>query len=739
MEKSEYILDKEAADLFKNLQGIDANYAKDRLAEGLGKVKKQDDQRRNLLVKLVHQLGGYLVDVSMYQNSLIEEETIRQIGDTLDDIHKITPGQRNILIRFCGSPDDPDTLKKNDYEVIYGNIRVDSGLISELTERRAEGKTQLVKQLNQAFSTFYNLDIFSMYIKIPTASPKQRDRFDNTLRALARFKPAVDSNGPIEFYSSEGRQVAYPLINNEDGNPDRALTLLAVANRLKPQVISALVERIAQSPLRSRYLNSYNAIFSVKKLKERLVRPSVEVNNVLWLMADSEQEPVTPEKAEVCQFAIKCASDSPHKAAKVLKSVYGNDYGKIDSKDLGERLHLSSDFLISVEKTPEHRRMEKEILSSIELRLEEVHANVFDDLFTRKESDSSESKLGILTTLHKKIVNTVVFYKKKIDIKRKMRALVNRAINLKLQELKILAKDFDISIEEARNLIDMLKECFDHQGRFIRGSFARLIPEFTRYERSIFEFLWHYLKEYIHQKDRASYLNALELLITKMRNPKKAVKILLDDFARNPKTITYSDSKALMLCNLLIRKYHKELINAEITPEDVLQVEEGLDRGVARYVTRMIDKEQDSFFDKIRTIHKRLNKMLNSDKKDTTASPLPFLFFLEREAYIFFSLVGGTTARSVVLSAIKDYGDPSSALYQGEETKKHFNLILQNLRIVIRGLGLIGEREDLMALDEVEGSIEDIAETVYPDRNKTQVRRLMGFIQESKAQIVQRG
>ena len=41
MEKSEFILDKSAAELFKKLQGIDSDYGKDRMAETLEKYTKK--------------------------------------------------------------------------------------------------------------------------------------------------------------------------------------------------------------------------------------------------------------------------------------------------------------------------------------------------------------------------------------------------------------------------------------------------------------------------------------------------------------------------------------------------------------------------------------------------------------------------------------------------------------------------------------------------------------------------
>jgi hypothetical protein len=428
-------------------------------------------------------------------------------------------------------------------------------------------------------------------------------------------------------------------------------------------------------------------------------------------------------------------------AAKVLKSVYGNDYEKIDSKNLDERLRLSSNLLNSVEKTPGSHRMENEILGNIETRLEQVQEKVFDDLFVQKDTDkvASGKKLAVFGRLHEKLLDTVTFFKSRIDTKKKMREIVHRPINLSPIDLRTLAKDFNISIEEAKNLTEMLKECFDEHGRFRRSTFNKTMLEFSRYERKIFEFLWHYLKDYIHQEDRTVYLNSLQLLIAKMQKPKLAIKILISDFCQNPKTVNYSDSKALMLCSILIGKYSKGLIDLEITPEDVLKVSAGMDKGAANYTAWRIDKDRYSFFEKMQTIHQNLDKRLDSGREEVPSMPLPFFISLEREAFIFFSLVGGTSVHSILRSAVKEYGDPDSVIYHRKQSKNNIGALLKNLRIAIRGLGRVGGSGDLSTLDEVCGNGDRLSAIGKTNRNKLQINQIMNLIEESKQQIIQRG
>ena len=735
------ILDEEAAELFSKLHGIDFNYGKDRISDSLEDEIKRENKRRILLVEVVHVLSAYLLDVNQPKEHKIENDTFYHFAETLEQLVEISPKKRTILIRYRGLPNDPNVPDKDDYEVIYGNTIIDSVIVSEMIKRFGHRMAPLSDQLSRAFRVFSSHNIYTLYIKIPTASAKQKERFYDVLRALSRYKKAVETNSPIVFSKEEGRKLSFPLVLNESGVPDENLTLLAVANNLKPQTIKLLVGKIGKSSLKDRYMSIYNAIFSMKKLKGKLVRPPIEVNNVIWLMSDHEKEIISQGKSEVARFTIESVGGSPQMAAKVLKSVYGNDYEKIDSKNLDERLRLSSNLLNSVEKTPGCQRMENEILENIETRLEQVQEKVFDDLFVQKDTGevASGKKLAVFGRLHEKLLDTVTFFKNRIDTKKKMREIVHRPINFSPIDFRTLAKDFNISIEEAKNLTDMLKECFDEHGRFRRGTFKKAMHEFSRYERKIFEFLWHYLKDYIHQEDRTVYLNSLQLLIAKMQKPKLAIKILISDFCQNPKTINYSDSKALMLCSILIGKYSKGLIDLEITPEDVLKVSAGLDKGVANYTAWRIDKNQYSFFEKMQTIHQNLDKRLDSGRKEAPSMPLPFFISLEREAFIFFSLVGGTSAHSILRSAVKEYGDPDSVIYHRKQSKNNIGILLKNLRIAIRGLGRVGGPGDLSTLYEVCGNEDRLSAIGKTNRNKLQVNQIMNLIEESKQQIIQRG
>ena len=149
-----------------------------------------------------------------------------------------------------------------------------------------------------------------------------------------------------------------------------------------------------------------------------------------------------------------------------------------------------------------------------------------------------------------------------------------------------------------------------------------------------------------------------------------------------------------MLGSILIRNYNKELnIDIELTPEEVLSVKRGIDRSIAQYASWRIDVDNHRFEDKISTIHEQLVDSLSSGgASDISLSPR-FLLSLEREAFIFLSLVAGRTARQIILDACVEYGDPEADIYHSDNSPDYLPHLLKHLQVVIRAMGrLIGKR-----------------------------------------------
>jgi len=415
-------------------------------------------------------------------------------------------------------------------------------------------------------------------------------------------------------------------------------------------------------------------------------------------------EVISKEKADTARLITEKFKNTPNVAARVMHTLYGNDYKEIDSDNFGDRIQLTSAFLNKIGDEENNKESLKEILKNVQQRVDEVRDEVFDDLIVKKDEITvrNAKQEKVIRNVHKKLINIIGFYKGRSVSKKKIRNIGREKIDFDAQDYNLLAKDFNMPVEDVKALLDLLKSCFDSQGHFLRKVFEQNIPEFVKYEKKVFEFIWHYLKRTPHRNDRVAFLNSLQLLIARMKQRKRAVQILLADFLKEPGTVNFPERNAFILANLLVRKYNKEMnVDIELTPEEVLMVRSGLDRETADDTAYMIDKYQEKFLQKIKAVHEELMNSLNSGKAYKKAMPLNFLLRLEREIYIFCSLVEGNTARYVLRTAMRKYGDLKSEIYQSQDIHQNMPLILQHLKVLVRAVGRMKQIEDLPFLNSI--------------------------------------
>jgi hypothetical protein len=752
MVAKEIQLDDEAKQLYQSLEGIEHREVSglvpldgNRLAQSLLEEEKAYDAWRLLLGKTVFTLSSYFLSVNLSNQAEKERAVFNQLEKTFHKF-KQQPGLANpILVRYRGSATNPNVSPKFDYEIICGHVVLDLDVVSHMIKRTGLTDSLLPDKLLKSFEILSNHDINNLFLKIPKDKTDFK-RMCMALRIVSRYDKALKTNSPIVF-NVNGKQVSVGLVGNERDLPDANLTLLAGLNGLKPQTMTQLAKKVDNWMQRSDakisvslHPNVYGAILSIKQFREKLIASPIEINNVKWMMVESEREVVSEKMAQVARVAMDSSGGSQTDTARVLKSVYGNDYQRINSHQVVERLQLTSGLLTSIEKKPEDQHIEGEVLDNVEKRLDRVNDEVYDDLNVEDKGVTAKSadQKRIIGKVHNKLVNLVSFYKTRSVAKKKMKDIVHRVVDFDDQDYETLAKDFDVSVKEAEELIELLKSCFDGKGNFRKGTFGRIIPEFARYERRIFEFLWHYLKETLHQRDRSAFLNSLQLLVDRLKQPKKSISVLLADLCENPAVVKFADRKAFMLANRLVRKYNRELISYQITPEDVLLVEEGLDKDVAEYAAWKIDRDREKFFEKIKTMHNRLTQALNSDEEEVKPMDAQYLLAQEREAYIFLSLVGGETARSVIVSVVKEFGDPESEIYHLKKSQPHMADLLQLLKVALRGLGRIGEAKNIHLLEHVKNKADELMQLGKSVYHEDLIHQILEWIEISNQNITQR-
>ncbi len=515
-----------------------------------------------------------------------------------------------------------------------------------------------------------------------------------------------------------GRQLSYPVVTNESGNPDPNLTLLAIFNQLPSQKIQTLVQKVIALSQQSEagrtrlvFTTTYDAILGLKHLQAKWNIPPLELNNVKWLIVDNEHHEVSKEMAQVARYVEDQYGDCAPETSQVLQSVYGNDYEKIDSNQVARRLTLTSDLLSKMDEKDAGKEVETEVLENVRSRLGLVNDSIYDDLVVEENRIEARTpgKKTFIAKIHDKLVGLVGFHKNRSIAKKKMAEMVHQVIDFDQQDYDTIAQDFGISSDEARGLVRTLQSCFNDKGHFRKSSFINAIPELERFESKIFGFLWHNLKEALHQSDRPAFLDALQMLVDRISQRKNSISVLLQDLVADPSIVRFADHKAFMLGNRLVRKHTDNIVSYQITPEDVLKDLSGLDQTVATYAAWKIDREQESFFEKMRTIHIRLIDLLDYDGQDTPKMTAKDLFALEREAYLFFSQCGGSTGWSVLMSALKEYGNPASDIYNLKVSRQHLADLLQLLKIVIRGIGAAGKGEERALIESVANRLGDFS------------------------------
>jgi hypothetical protein len=740
MDNKDIYLDDAAKQLFSEIEGIEdhkmGRSAAEMMAESLAEERKQQDVWRILLCEIVQHIAHYFqrADLKRFQSE--EHQIFDQLADTLTKLSQLPRHAGRILVRYRGLSGDQDIPERVDYEILFGNMVVDLDMVPTIIKRHGHLLSHLMSQLLDAFQIFAMRGINNLNLTVPKNDPDSLARLHRSLLILGQLYNTPGN--PREIVVENGDAKVVPIVDDEQGNISTNLTLVAGVNELSAKTMNNLVAKVDawmkkkdESEEGCQFTSVYNAIFGLPKIRAQLVAPPMEINNLDWLMREESEQHFSREKAKVARI-IASVENSPEKVAKVIKSVYGDDYQKINSHHLQERLGLSSTLLQAIDNKPKSEDARQEVLTNLQKRLDTVRDDVFDNLYISRNEDGKVGGHGvILGAVHRQLFKMISFFKGRSATRKKMTSMVHGAILFEDQDYKILAQDFGIRVEEASQLVDALQKCFNDAGRFLKSAFVDGLPRFTRYEKKIFEFLWSHLKDVIVAEDRSAFLNALQTLTARMNQPKRAFKILLEDFLKDPDNIQFSDAKALMLANLIIREYDKSLADIDITPEDILFDANKLDKEVARYAAWRMDRDQEAFFDKVRTIHQGLCEALEFGRTRRHGLIVKDLLSLEREIYIFLSMLETVVGRSVLRSAVNEYGSPESDLYFLKESDRFMSHLLQNLRIAIRGLANICTMESIPVLEAVKTREEVFQRLKKSKAHRDQSRLISEWVDEA--------
>jgi hypothetical protein len=766
-----------ATKLLEELGGIGTNETdespeqrSEAFLESLSAESNDLDKWHILLVELAYVLNASFRDVHYWEGVKKKQDTFLQLIKTLHELDRMPKHDKTVHINYRGSQ-LTDLSTKRDYIIQFGDLVVDYNVVAELIKRQGIRFKHFEGRIKKAFEAFAEQSISSVSLKIPGRSQRSLEMMQISLRVFSCFNQAAETLSPISFEKSDKQCSLMPIVDEFD-QPDPNLTLLAALNNLNETTMQELVRKVAPmaggNPAEyseQPHSGVYQTIFKVNNLREKLMRPPLEVNsnNSLAMFmsrgetapneivvkeydgtsaghSTSDNDPATL-KAGVAQFAKASFKGSVQHAKLAMKSVFAQDYNQVNLKILGQRLKLLSHLLKTMEKNPRGEKILDSVLETVQTGFDQVPDDLLDDIVVQDNSVKfwSGEKEIVIGETDNNLLDVLEVSKKRSIERKRGRSFINPYEKLEDEDYQTLAERFNVSAADAAEIVSLFEKCFDKQGNFQRAAFARILPEFMRYEGIIFEVLWEFLKETPKGKDRLPFLNSFQLLIRETQQPIKAIKILLSDFMMNPSVIDFSDRNAIMLANQFLRTYNKEInMDIEITPEEVLLVKIGLDQKAAAYTAWRVDGQQKKFLEKIVMIRRRLIESLSASHKDEGLLPIRFLLALEREIHIFLALAGGNTAAMVLRSALKVYGKPESQVYHLPESAGHMTYLIQHLAALIRGFGRVGTTQDLVLLDEIREHKEGFLDFGKDPRHEALIKRTMGWIDMAKKEISSR-
>ncbi|MBW1770161.1 MAG: hypothetical protein JRJ17_03195, partial [Deltaproteobacteria bacterium] len=698
MDENSTTLDKEAEALFKQLGGIEKRETLSiigEIAQAYQDEQAQSDPWRILLSELVHGICAGFLDQQLFKERQAAEEHINRIVETVKKLSEMPDHDGQLLIRYRGLFSSDIKPVELDYLVSFGDLIITHESALALSRRHQDTHPHLHSQLIEAFSVFRANNITTLFIRVPQSRQEGMESLEPCIDVVYQYYQAVKEGSPIALVH-EGKDIQVPLISDQDDQLDPNLTMLAGLNRLDETAMKTLVQEVdsfiedesADIPLCD-VTNVFNAIFGSKEYKDRFVKPPIEVNNIKWLMLSSDQEILQKQKMQLVNTVFEKFGGPSQEAVQIINTLYEGDFNTFSPSDIGVSLQKITGILEEIESRDKGEDVENELLDNVEDRLDPLKDALLDDLTINGNliEASRPGEEPFSAKVHDKIIDLVKFFKGRSQTRKKLIAIMTQRVRFDEHDYDTIARMFDISLEDAPRLVQNIEALFDEKGGFLRKEFEDRIPEFAGYGANIFFFLWVYLKEMSRRSDRIAFLNALQFLIPKLDHPEDGMKKLLEDFISNPTEALPSDRNAIILATILLRKENWEMgTEIEITPEEVLLVEDNINEEAIKAASDAIAQGRDDFIRKVETIHTDTKQSLwgfTSEDEDLSAK---YLLSLEREIYIFLSILNPPVAGHVLRNAVKAYGDPRSQVYGLKKSREDLDFLITLLRVIVRAL-----------------------------------------------------
>jgi hypothetical protein len=737
-----------------------------------------------LLGEFVHLLSLFITKSLDSYDDRTADVVFDQLIRHLAILEKMPNNDGSIFIRrtHCKIPMPP---RDNDYFAMCGaslvkankesaRHNVHSGTLSEGSEKESA--------LFQAFKCFSDRGIHSIRIQMPCGEASKIDKLRLALNIVAHFKPAADGGSSIRirYY---GRALTFSVIHDANGQPDINLTLTAALNGMSPVNARELVKQanafhqlnVKDADVNGvcEYVSSYNQIFSVRGLRSQIIKPPVEVNNIPWLEVDGEAsvreacppsnsakeahgEPPSPKYASVSAMETPSRispysrqEDTPDNIRQLLsryididgadiragmEALMADDYETLETVTIGERLVSLTQLMYEIEKQCQDPAVIARVVEFHRQRLNKTTESVLSNIMPQRQGLKiiHRGRTVIVGLVHPKLFDLVTLVSETVTARRRTAIIKEIAFNFDPCHMAELANGFGISEKDAHHILEILKDCFSTRGSFIRPTFEGRLGLIAEFDNAVFEILWCFLKETPRRQDRLDFLNALQLLMAKLKYPKRGIQFLLADICQTTAIVGFTDRNAFSLANILLHRENKELyVDINRTPENVLSIGRSINKEVRQYTLWRLDADRIRMLTKLRTIHHTIEETLRIPTGERGPFEISFLLALEREALIFLGIVGGLAARLFLREIIGKYGTAESEIYQHDSSKLFLSDMMAQLQIVVRALGRAGNMEDVDVLRILEKHGKELYELDPHPAHRLKVGQLMKWITDS--------
>ena len=751
---------------------------------------KQSDlsgQWKVLLGEFIHLLGLFWLHSHTAKGARATEVLFKQLLQHLNILEMMPNHDGTILLRRVHCKVEAAKLD-SDFIVLFGNVMINSK--EDFAPSLPESSRQyayLKSALSRAFQYFAEQNIHSLFLTIPGRSADKVEQFRFALNVLARYCSATKEGGAIAF-RYYGRTLTIPLISDMDGRPDPNLTVMAALNGLSAINARELIRQahaygkigltgtMDQAGLQFQS-GCYDQIFKVRSLRSQVIKPPVEINNRFCPYSEcqlenapicypdfpgedlspeilstapnhqelirttpvNDDQPLEPTPVITRQDISRFVNEQDPDVSAALDALFSGGYASLEPRILGQRLASISGLLYMVDKRTQDPAIIERILEHMQVRLRGASDKVLANIITQRQGIKimDDGRAVLVGLVHPRLFDLITLVKEHVVARQRTDIIKEIAFNIDPCHINLLADGFGIAAADAHQIVRLLNGCFGGNGSFIRPTFESRVDAMSRHENVIFEILWCFLKQTLQRKDRLDFLNAIQLLMARLNDPKRALQFLLADICQDPGQVAYTDRNAFALANVLLHKENKELyVDVNRTPEDVLRIQRPLHKQVQHYAAWRLEADRGRFLAKARTISAAVRKVLMTPSgQDPGPFEFRFLMALEREVFIFTALVKGHAARILLREALSTYGRPDADIYTSELTRQHLSQLIPHLQIIVRALGYAGNLEDLERLRELERLAPALSDLDPHPAHGLRVKQMMKWVPEAVRMI----